>query len=81
MASWVWWAGGLFVALHLAIQVPAGLSVDEAHYALYACLADWSYFDHPPLAGWIQLPALALGGGDFLVREAIISSYKTAGQL
>jgi 4-amino-4-deoxy-L-arabinose transferase-like glycosyltransferase len=62
--------GGLFVALHLAIQVSAGLSVDEAHYALYASLADWSYFDHPPLAGWIQLPALALGGGDFLVREA-----------
>jgi 4-amino-4-deoxy-L-arabinose transferase-like glycosyltransferase len=29
-------------------------SVDEAHYALYGLNLDWSYFDHPPLVGWIQ---------------------------
>jgi 4-amino-4-deoxy-L-arabinose transferase-like glycosyltransferase len=68
--KWVFWLGGLFVAAHLALQISAGLSVDEAHYALYAYRLDWSYFDHPPLAGWVQLPALALGGADFLVREA-----------
>lgn len=31
-----------------------GLGVDEAHYALYGRYLDWSYFDHPPLVGWVQ---------------------------
>lgn len=31
-----------------------GLSVDEAHYVLYGKIPAWSYFDHPPLVGWIQ---------------------------
>ncbi len=30
------------------------LGVDEAHYVLYGMHLDWSYFDHPPLVGWIQ---------------------------
>jgi 4-amino-4-deoxy-L-arabinose transferase-like glycosyltransferase len=62
--------GGLFLAAHLGLALSAGLSVDEAHYALYALRLDWSYFDHPPLAGWLQVPALALGGSDFAVRCA-----------
>jgi len=62
--------GGLFLAAHLGLSLSAGLSVDEAHYALYALRLDWSYFDHPPLAGWLQVPALALGGSDFAVRCA-----------
>lgn len=40
------------VRLLLAPQV--GLGVDEAHYVLYALNLDLSYFDHPPLVGWIQ---------------------------
>jgi 4-amino-4-deoxy-L-arabinose transferase-like glycosyltransferase len=45
-----------FVVLHLAVAGVTGLSVDEAHYALYALHPALSYFDHPPLVGWVQLP-------------------------
>jgi hypothetical protein len=31
-----------------------GLTVDEAHYALYGKFIDFSYFDHPPMVGWIE---------------------------
>lgn len=31
-----------------------GLTVDEAHYVLYGKIVDFSYFDHPPLVGWVQ---------------------------
>ena len=37
-----------------------GLSGDEAHYLLYARHLDWSYFDHPPLVGWLQAPMVRL---------------------
>ncbi len=37
------------------------LSVDEVYYWLYAVYPDWSYFDHPPMVGWvIQLFTLNL---------------------
>jgi len=49
--------GGL---IHLGYGFLLGFSVDEAHYALYAEKLDWSYFDHPPLVGWIQWPLVAL---------------------
>lgn len=57
--------------LHLAVGVLTGLSVDEAHYALYALHPDWSYFDHPPLVGWVQLPFawLSVGLGRALGSE------------
>ncbi len=41
-------------ALRLRVAGQFGLSVDEAHYVLYGKLLDWSYFDHPPLVGWVQ---------------------------
>ncbi len=50
----------LVCALHLVLGAQLGLSVDEAHYALYAAHLDWSYFDHPPLVGWVQWPLVAL---------------------
>lgn len=31
-----------------------GLTVDEAHYVLYGKYLALSYFDHPPLVGWVQ---------------------------
>ena len=44
-----------FVAiLRLTLAPFVGLGVDEAHYVLYALNLDLSYFDHPPLVGWIQ---------------------------
>jgi 4-amino-4-deoxy-L-arabinose transferase-like glycosyltransferase len=47
-------------ALHVLLGAAMGLSVDEAHYALYATHLAWSYFDHPPLVGWLQAPLVAL---------------------
>jgi 4-amino-4-deoxy-L-arabinose transferase-like glycosyltransferase len=44
-----------FVAILRLILAPfVGLGVDEAHYVLYGLNLDLSYFDHPPLVGWIQ---------------------------
>lgn len=46
----------------------AGLSVDEAHYALYGFHPDWSYFDHPPMIGWLQAIALRFSESDLAMR-------------
>ena len=35
---------------------------------LYAAKPDWSYFDHPPLVGWIQWPLVAAGAPDGVIR-------------
>ena len=43
-------------------------SVDEAHYALYAQHLAWSYFDHPPLVGWIQWPLVSLTSSEGMIR-------------
>ena len=50
----VWMGVGIGVVLHLAMGALIDLSPDEAHYALYASHLDWSYYDHPPLVGWLQ---------------------------
>ena len=64
-----WWlAAALCLAGHLWLGFALGLSVDEAHYALYALQPALSYFDHPPLVGWLQIPFVALGGADWLMR-------------
>ena len=47
--------------LHAVLGAWLGLSVDEAHYLLYAAHPALSYFDHPPLVGWVQWPLVALG--------------------
>ena len=44
------------VLLHAVLGGFIGLSVDEAHYLLYAYHPALSYFDHPPLVGWVQWP-------------------------
>ena len=54
--------------LHFVLGASLGLSVDEAHYALYAAHPDWSYFDHPPLVGWAQWPLVALDAPEWLLR-------------
>lgn len=63
-------AAGVVAALllHLALGASTGFSVDEAHYALYAVHLDWSYFDHPPMVGWLQWPVVTLGGGPGWIR-------------
>ncbi|MEQ1722820.1 MAG: glycosyltransferase family 39 protein [Pseudobdellovibrio sp.] len=44
----------LITLLRLRVSTQFGLGVDEAHYVLYGKILDWSYFDHPPLVGWVQ---------------------------
>lgn len=59
--------------LRLALAPFVGLGVDEAHYVLYALNLDLSYFDHPPLVGWIQYVFTSIfGTGEFGARVAAI---------
>jgi hypothetical protein len=58
----------LVFSLHALLGASLGLSVDEAHYALYAAHPAFSYFDHPPLVGWVQWPLVALGAPTVLLR-------------
>jgi 4-amino-4-deoxy-L-arabinose transferase-like glycosyltransferase len=67
-------------AVHLALGFSIEFSVDEAHYALYASHLAWSYFDHPPLVGWIQWPLITLTSSEGLIRLIpellwVLSSY------
>ena len=54
--------------VHFALGFSIEFSVDEAHYALYAQHLAWSYFDHPPLVGWIQWPLVVLTSSEGLIR-------------
>ena len=65
-----WAAICIFVAalVHFALGFSVEFSVDEAHYALYAKHLAWSYFDHPPLVGWIQWPLLSLTSSEGIIR-------------
>lgn len=54
--------------IHLALGFSFELSVDEAHYVLYAKHMAWSYFDHPPLVGWIQWPLASLDASTGVLR-------------
>lgn len=52
--------------LWLASQV--GLSVDEAHYGLYALHPALSYFDHPPMIGWLLIPSVNISQAEWVLR-------------
>ena len=54
------WSLLLLFVVHWLLGAVLGLSVDEAHYALYAAHPALSYFDHPPLVGWVQWPLVVL---------------------
>jgi len=68
----------LFAALRLWTAGAVGLSVDEAHYALYGFYLDWSYFDHPPLIGWLQALILTFGSSDTALRLMPIGLFALA---
>ena len=51
-----------FTALRFFLAPRFGLGVDEAHYALYGVFPALSYFDHPPLVGWIESVFLHFAG-------------------
>ena len=58
----------LLAFIHLYLGFLLNLSVDEAHYALYGIHLDWSYFDHPPMVGWIQAIPAQLSVPDGILR-------------
>lgn len=58
----------LFTLLSIAHAWVMPFSADEAHYALYGQFLDWSYFDHPPMVGWLQAMSLLWGESEFALR-------------
>ena len=59
--------------LRLFVAPQFGLGVDEAHYLLYGRYLDLSYFDHPPLVGWVQFLFISiLGETEFAARLGAI---------
>lgn len=71
----------VFIALvRFALAPFVGLGVDEAHYLLYAIHLDLSYFDHPPLVGWVEyLSGLLFGYNEFSARfPAILIGFFTS---
>ena len=62
------WLLGALCVVHAVLGAAIGLSVDEAHYALYAAHPALSYFDHPPLVGWLQWPLVALNAPTAALR-------------
>jgi len=59
----------LVALLRLLLAPHVGLGVDEAHYVLYAKNLALSYFDHPPLVGWMQYIFISVfGDGEFGAR-------------
>ncbi|MBL4799632.1 MAG: glycosyltransferase family 39 protein [Oleispira sp.] len=58
----------IFALLALLHSWLLPFSADEAHYALYGKLLDWSYFDHPPMVGWLQSISLLWGESELALR-------------
>ncbi len=58
----------LSTLLHLLVAGRFELSADEAHYALYGYHLNWSYFDHPPLTGWLMATVLPFSESEFALR-------------
>jgi 4-amino-4-deoxy-L-arabinose transferase-like glycosyltransferase len=62
-----------FLAVKLALLVLARPFVDETYYWLWGQHLAISYFDHPPLIGWIQrVSATVLGSNIFGLRAAVL---------
>lgn len=64
--------------LRLLAAYTTGLSTDEAHYALYGLHLDWSYFDHPPLIGWLQAVVLQFSDSDLALRIVPVLLFSAA---
>ena len=45
---------GIITLFNILLASQLGLSVDEANYALYGNHLALSYYDHPPMVGWLQ---------------------------
>lgn len=56
---------GIFQAIYNMV-LPVYL--DEAYYWVWGLMPDWSYYDHPPMVGWIITPFTFMGDGVFFLR-------------
>jgi membrane-associated phospholipid phosphatase len=66
---WFWIINVATTLLRLLIIGKIGLTIDEAHYWVYSKFLDFSYFDHPPLIGYIiKASTLISGNSEFAVR-------------
>ena len=64
-----WILTGITTFLRLLIIGKLGLTVDEAHYWVYSKFLDLSYYDHPPIIGYIiKLFTDIFGINEFAVR-------------
>jgi 4-amino-4-deoxy-L-arabinose transferase-like glycosyltransferase len=69
-----------FIALKLVFSFAAFPSGDEAYYWMWGRHLSLSYFDHPPLQGWLQgLTYGFLGASPFAVRFPALLAF--AGEL
>ena len=48
-----WLLTGITTFLRILVIGKLGLTVDEAHYWVYSKFLDLSYYDHPPMIGYI----------------------------
>lgn len=62
------YASLFFIVIRLISAATSGLSADEAHYALYGYHLALSYFDHPPLVGWLFYLAELVSSSDLALR-------------
>ena len=64
-----WLAYAYLMALRLRYDLTVPPLGDEAYYWMWGQHLSWSYFDHPPLDGWLQgLVAAIFGWSNFSVR-------------
>lgn len=71
----------VLMVVHMLLAGRLALSVDEAHYALYGFFPDWSYFDHPPMVGWLQAMMLKISDSEFSLRFVAILLSTLSGWL
>lgn len=66
----LFWIITLFTTfIRLSVIGKIGITVDEAHYWVYSKFLDLSYYDHPPLIGYIiKLFTEVFGINEFAVR-------------
>ena len=73
---WFWIVNIFTAFLRLLFIGRAGLTVDEAHYWVYAKFLSLSYFDHPPLIAYIiKLSTLVFGNTEFGVRFPAVAIF------
>lgn len=64
-----WILTAITTALRLSVIGKLGLTVDEAHYWVYSKFLDLSYYDHPPMIGYvIKFFTDIFGINEFAVR-------------